>query len=231
MILTPDQLATIDRHLRKENWLLNEDLITELTDHYVAGLEDRMARGVAFDAALREVYAGFGWRKGLLKMEEEYQMQKARRLMLDEWREVRAFFLGRRLAVTLGVFLTLYVLNTIAGQQEMVKSFFITGEFFMLITMSVAIVIGMVQGWMVLKQHGATTGLYFNRISAPFVRLYALCYLCLFSSKFLAPTLTPNLPEQVLWSIDSLTQTLTMVYFMGILIALRKQFFNKVRPA
>lgn len=76
MNLTSDQLKAIDRHLRKENWLLNEDLIAELADHYVAGLEDRLAKGMTFDAALREMHTGFGGRKGLLKMEEEYQINQ-----------------------------------------------------------------------------------------------------------------------------------------------------------
>jgi hypothetical protein len=67
-MLTPAQLTAIDQHLRKENWLLNEDLITELTDHYINGISDRLASGMAFDVALQEIHTGFGGRKGLLKM-------------------------------------------------------------------------------------------------------------------------------------------------------------------
>lgn len=71
MSLTPAQLSAIDQHLRKENWLLNEDLIIELTDHYINGVSDRLAQGMAFDVAIREIQRNFGGRKGLLAMEEE----------------------------------------------------------------------------------------------------------------------------------------------------------------
>ncbi|MGM9507908.1 hypothetical protein ACS5NO_09280 [Larkinella sp. GY13] len=72
MALTPDQLTAIDRHLRKENWLLNEDLVAELTDHYANGIAEQLANGVPFELALIDIHKGFGGRKGLLKMEEEY---------------------------------------------------------------------------------------------------------------------------------------------------------------
>ncbi|WP_256366029.1 hypothetical protein [Spirosoma sp. KCTC 42546] len=42
-MLTPIQLSAIDNHLRKENWLLNEDLITELTDHYINSIDEKLA--------------------------------------------------------------------------------------------------------------------------------------------------------------------------------------------
>ena len=110
MILTPNQLATIDRHLRKENWLLNEDLIAELTDHYVTGLEYRMTTGVAFDAALREVYAGFGGRKGLLKMEEEYAYNQFRQAKLESRSFLLAYLKPPRLVFSLLIFAGLYQL-------------------------------------------------------------------------------------------------------------------------
>lgn len=58
MNLTQDQLTAINRHPRKENWLPNEDLIAELTDHYANGISDRLARGVPFDTAIEHVHTG-----------------------------------------------------------------------------------------------------------------------------------------------------------------------------
>jgi hypothetical protein len=55
-----------------DNRLVNEDLIAELTDHYVVGISDRMAQGLSFDASLRDIYANFGGRKGLREMERQY---------------------------------------------------------------------------------------------------------------------------------------------------------------
>lgn len=76
-MLTPTQLALIDKHLRSDNWLLNNDLIAELTDHYVDAISDKLAKGVAFEIALQDTYRSFGGRKGLLKMEENYVQTQA----------------------------------------------------------------------------------------------------------------------------------------------------------
>jgi hypothetical protein len=72
--MTPDDhiLSPIDRHLRHDNQLVNEDLIAELTDHYVVGISERMAQGLSFDVALQDMYANFGGRKGLRTMEQHY---------------------------------------------------------------------------------------------------------------------------------------------------------------
>jgi len=71
-MLTPAQLTLIDKHLRSDNWLLNNDLIAELTDHYVDAITDKLAQHVPFDLALQDVHRSFGGRKGLLTMEENY---------------------------------------------------------------------------------------------------------------------------------------------------------------
>ena len=109
-MLTPDQLTAIDRHLRKENWLLNEDLIAELTDHYVAGVENRLVQGIAFDVAIRETHTSFGGRKGLLKMEEDFQKNQAR----NSGRLVRnllfAYFRLPRLGITFLILILVYSL-------------------------------------------------------------------------------------------------------------------------
>lgn len=89
MALSPDQLAAIDHHLRKENWLLNEGLIDELSDHYANAIAESLAEGIPFDLAIVDVHKGFGGRKGLLKMEEEYaggQYQQSQRVFLRVFR-------------------------------------------------------------------------------------------------------------------------------------------------
>lgn len=72
--MTPDYqpINIIDQHLRQANRLVNDELIAELTDHYVASISERMAQGLSFDAALQEIYAGFGGRKGLRDLERQY---------------------------------------------------------------------------------------------------------------------------------------------------------------
>ncbi|WP_375448580.1 hypothetical protein [uncultured Fibrella sp.] len=76
-MLTPAQLTLIDKHLRSDNWLLNNVLIAELTDHYVDAISDKMGQNVPFEVALQDVHRSFGGRKGLLKMEENYQKTQA----------------------------------------------------------------------------------------------------------------------------------------------------------
>ncbi len=108
MSLTPTQLSAIDQHLRKENWLLNEDLITELTDHYINGISDRLAQGMPFDVAVREIHAGFGGRKGLLKMEEDFHVSQTKnngRIVRDLF---KSYFRLPRMKFTLLLFITIY---------------------------------------------------------------------------------------------------------------------------
>ncbi|MVM38856.1 hypothetical protein GO730_17075 [Spirosoma sp. HMF3257] len=71
-MLTSVQLATLDYHLRETNLLTNEELILELTDHYTTALIERMEQGMTFETALADTQQAFGGRKGLQKMERQY---------------------------------------------------------------------------------------------------------------------------------------------------------------
>ncbi|GAB4021065.1 hypothetical protein GCM10028808_64720 [Spirosoma migulaei] len=71
-MLTPAQLTTIDYHLREVNLLTDEELILELTDHYTTAIAERIAQGMAFETALTDTQQAFGGRKGLQKMERQY---------------------------------------------------------------------------------------------------------------------------------------------------------------
>jgi hypothetical protein len=71
-MLTPAQQSTLDYHLRETNLLTNEELILELTDHYTTALLDHMAQGTTFETALTATQQAFGGRKGLQKMERQY---------------------------------------------------------------------------------------------------------------------------------------------------------------
>jgi len=122
-MLTTDQLKTINHHFHKENWLLNEELIAELSDHYITGLEDRMAHGMTFDNALREIHTGFGGRKGLLQMEEDFQ----KRQVQSNGRQVRelvsSYFQLRRLWLTALLFLLSYtIIQLLASRSEWLRN-------------------------------------------------------------------------------------------------------------
>ncbi len=71
-MLTPTQFKLIDKHLRHDNWLINNDLIAELMDYYVDAISAKLAEGMPFELALQDVYYSFGGRNGLLTMEENY---------------------------------------------------------------------------------------------------------------------------------------------------------------
>ncbi|WP_080054524.1 hypothetical protein [Spirosoma aerolatum] len=78
-MLTPSQQADLDYHLREVNLLTNEELILELTDHYTVALTEYMTQGMTFETALTEVQKAFGGRKGLQKMEQQYNQVTFRR--------------------------------------------------------------------------------------------------------------------------------------------------------
>ena len=71
-MLTPTQQAALDYHLRRINRLTNEDLIQELTDHYTNAISERMAQGMSVETALIAIQQDFGGKKGLQKMERQY---------------------------------------------------------------------------------------------------------------------------------------------------------------
>ena len=100
-MLTPAQLQAIDQHLRKENWLLNEDLLTELTDHYVVGINERLTQGVTFNIALREIHRNFGGRQGLLKMEEEKSRNRSPIIARELRQLIGSYFQPPRLSLTI----------------------------------------------------------------------------------------------------------------------------------
>lgn len=85
-MLTPDQQSTLDYHLRETNLLTNEELILELTDHYTTALETQLAEGIPFEATLTTIQAAFGGRKGLQKMERDYNRVTFRHYD-ERWRQ------------------------------------------------------------------------------------------------------------------------------------------------
>ncbi|MGA0557347.1 hypothetical protein ACO2Q8_11890 [Larkinella sp. VNQ87] len=104
MALTTDQLTAIDRHLRKENWLINEALIAELTDHYANGIEERLAAGMPFELALSDIHQSFGGRKGLLKMEEEFAAQAFQAPIDAFWKHLKTYAAWPKVLVPVLVF-------------------------------------------------------------------------------------------------------------------------------
>ncbi len=229
MQLTPDQLATIDRHLRKENWLLNEDLIAELTDHYTTAISNRMTEGQAFSESLIDVYKGFGWRKGLLKMEEEYGIQKKRQTILMAWREVKPFFVGQRTPITVAIFAGLYQLDFLYAGRDMAKSFFSTGEMFLIIGFCTSFFIIMIWELWQSRANGENWFSFAGRKVTPFVRIYSICYAVLLCSKFVWIIFSWSLPAVLAQFVGLSLQTSTAVYFMGSTIALYKRPSPKVK--
>ncbi|ADB42465.1 hypothetical protein [Spirosoma linguale] len=82
----PPSITTFDYHLRETNLLTNEALILELTDHYTTALLERMAQGMTFEGALTATQQAFGGRKGLQKMERQYN-QVTFRQYDERWKQ------------------------------------------------------------------------------------------------------------------------------------------------
>ncbi|GAB2600038.1 hypothetical protein [Spirosoma areae] len=216
MALTSDQLNAIERHLRKENWLLNEDLIAELADHYVAGLEDRLASGMTFDTALQEIHANFGGRKGLLKMEEDYQLQQYRQMGWLEWKTVRSFVEGPRWPVTVAVFASLYWVNTYLGQSESGGSFLLVGSFFVTVSVLTNVALMIVSFY---KNRHEVKAAVAQPSSAVYVVAYCLSLLLLLLNKY-GLALTPTM----LMGLETLLETLCFIYYIAIFLTIRRLF-------
>lgn len=71
MKLEKEHIALIENHLRNTCWLENQDFIDEMTDHYACALEEKLGEGKAWKEAMNEIYASFGYRSGLMKMEQK----------------------------------------------------------------------------------------------------------------------------------------------------------------
>ena len=219
-MLIPDQIQAIDRHLRKENWLLNEDLITELTDHYVAGIEERMAHGKAFDAALREIHADFGGRKGLLAMEEGYQTQKARQMNVIEWRIIRSFVEGPRWFITLATFGLLYLINTYSGQDEAIYTGLGSGMLFVTFSVLTNVVLTIIFFYRNRREVNHTV----TQPTPPiYLIAYSLSLSLLLLNNYVLPRFNLNLPAQVVIGLETVLETLCIVYYIAIAMSLRQR--------
>ncbi len=80
------QQSALDYHLRETNLLTNEELILELTDHYAIALSERMTHGMTFETAITDIQRNFGGRKGLQKMERQYNRVTFRNYD-ERWRQ------------------------------------------------------------------------------------------------------------------------------------------------
>ncbi len=117
-MLTPAQLQRINKHLRTDNWLINNDLVAELTDHYADALTAKLAEGISFEVALQDVHRSFGGRKGLLAMEENYVHTKARTNGRVYRKAFAGAFRGVRLGQTGLLWLVVYaLLSTLPIEQ------------------------------------------------------------------------------------------------------------------
>ncbi|SOD89769.1 hypothetical protein [Spirosoma fluviale] len=219
MRLTPAQLTAIDQHLRKENWLLNEDLITELTDHYINGISDRLASGTAFDVALREIHTGFGGRKGLLKMEEDYQVQSYRKHAQLEWQLIRSFMDGSKRPITVGLFVGLYIVNTYFGAEDMVKTGLAVG--FLFVTASVLVSIAKSIFFFYQNRHEVSQAVM-QPSSPVFIAVYLLSVSLLLFNKYGLATYGLSLPASVILSLRTLLETLCLVYYAAIVLSLKQ---------
>ncbi len=220
-MLTTDQLAAINRHLRKDNWLLNEELITELTDHYANGITEAMEQGQSFDNALAAVHHSFGGRKGLLAMEETYQTEKAKHLDTMVWREVRRMMQGDRWPLVPLTLCTVLVLNTVAGASDMVDSFFTIAIWYV----SFTVLLAMATAAIALLRPATMS------VTAPtpsfFIFAYGLGLALLAINKYWLSGLLAHNAREITLMINTLLQTLCVVYYIAIILSMRKFFFPK----
>lgn len=217
-MLTPAQLATIDNHLRKENWLLNEDLIAELTDHYIDGICERLDQGMEFEVALRDIHSGFGGRVGLLKMEEDYQTQKVRRVNAMEWTLVRSFVQGSRWPWSVSLFIGMYILNALLGQEETIQSGLGIGFFYV----SLSVLFNVVQSIVFFYRNRREVNYAVRLPSSPvYIIAYGLSMALLVMNNYLFPKYEVGLSTQMITLLESFLETLCLIYYAAITLSIR----------
>ena len=85
MNLTPDQLAAINRHLRKSG-IIYQEVYDELFDHYVNAIEGQLSSGISFDSAFGNIVRQFGGKPGLVTIQRKRSKAAGRlyrRVLLD----------------------------------------------------------------------------------------------------------------------------------------------------
>lgn len=225
-MLTPAQLSTIDQHLRKENWLLNEELIAELTDHFIDGICERLNQGMEFDVALRDVHSGFGGRVGLLKMEEEYQTQKARRVSAVEWTLVRSFMQGSRWPWSVCLFIGMYILNALLGQEETIQSGLGIGFFYV----SLSVLINVVRSIVFFYRNRREVNYAVRLPSSPvYIIAYGLSMALLVMNNYLFPKYGLGLSNQMITLSESFLETLCLIYYAAIVLSIRQSLTTNPR--
>lgn len=95
-MLTLENKYHIDEQLRQENLLTNEDLIAELTDHYSIALDEQLQNGTNALVALTAINADFGGRKGLQKLERQYNRVTFHRYEQFWWQSIMNQFKANR---------------------------------------------------------------------------------------------------------------------------------------
>ncbi|WP_288429170.1 hypothetical protein [uncultured Spirosoma sp.] len=222
-MLTPDQLNQINQHLRKENWLINEDLIAELTDHYAAGIDERMAHELSFTDALCAVHTDFGGRKGLLKMEEEAQKQQAKKYYRQEWELIRSFVQGPRWFMAAGLLTGMFLLNVVFGQYDQLKLIYNFGFGFV-----GSAIVGHVLAQPILAFQHLRAGSSLQSTSSPvFISLYVLTAGLLLINKYVLPAYNLTLPTDLIIVLVTIIETLSLVYLLASLVLIRRLIRNE----
>lgn len=217
-MLTPDQFKAIDTHLRKENWLLNEELIAELTDHYAAGIDERMVRSASFVDALRAIHTEFGGRKGLLRLEEEAQKQRAKKYYRQEWQLIRSFVQGPRWFVSAGLLVTMFLLNIVLNQHDQFKLICNFGFGFV-----GSAVVGHILAMLVIAfQHRREITTPQSTSSPVFICIYVLTTTLLLVDQYILPAYGMTLSPDLIVLLVTAIETLCLIYlFAGLVLIWR----------
>lgn len=225
-MLTSDQFKAIDVHLRRENWLLDEELVAELTDHYAAGIDERMARGASFADALQAIHTEFGGRKGLLNMEEEAQTQQSVRHIRLEWQLIRSFTQGPRWYIGAGLFATMLLVNTYSGQYERLSVANLIGFFFVL---SAVVGNNLVSIFMHSRLRFSNTQ-FTNHYTAPaFSTAYLLCFTALIVKQYGGSFWGFPSADSETMIVVTVLETLCLIYYFVAVVRLSKFVTNKRR--
>jgi hypothetical protein len=136
-----------------------------------------------------------------------------------EWQVIRSFMQGSRWPITAGLCVGLYIINTYFGAEDMVKTGLAVG--FLFVTFSV--LVSVAKSIFVFYQNRHEVSMAVMQPSSPvFIIAYLLGMSLLLLNKYGLAKYGLSLPASVILSLQTLLETLCLVYYAAIALSLKQ---------
>lgn len=151
-------------------------------------------------------------------MEEDAQKQQSKKYYRQEWQLIRSFVQGPHWFVSVGLLISMFLLNTVWGQYDTFKSAYTAGLGFV-----GSAVIGhmLVRLALAFRYHRETTTIQ-STSSPVFISLYVLTATLLLANRYVLPAYKLTLPPDFIVLLVTIIETLCLIYFSACLVLIRR---------